>query len=530
MYCFTCVCRDGCGNCHNEAEEQEKERSYLSSSLSQTQQACCSPNFQRALISSMTTCILRIHRRWLKFLDDYLSLVVRWFESTTVDDDEDDVDRNINAVRDIIARLLQRYKKTRPDNADEVIITEEESEQAEFLIKCALLDVAATVLVHPARLETVAVAEMHSRGRIHRCILEAESTLSGKLARFKPALVDFLTTGPARVVGSFLPGISEDWEEEGDSGVLKEDQERNMNTLGKAAALVCALLCKTTTNAEVVGVSSIESTPALPPSRILHRLGSAVNALTDAAAHHHSIPLALLPLLAVAEFCRSYSTQLEEGYAPLLTPIIATLVTVMSYNPMEIVRSCAYECLNGVLDVATPATRLIVLQHMLHDNDTIASSSSAGVVVAIQRLRMEVSSSVYKSPFSQETVLQLAVPYLKRGAAPGWQCAEDVVRGADCMAAALNLLRFVLLQHSRVESSSKIETALLLLQVDRLRDFVDHHLKELYVCIKTVFLVVQDDESSSSSEILDIETLLAVQRLEEVLERTLEVAAAIIVV
>ena len=115
-------------------------------------------------------------------------------------------------------------------------------------------------------------------------------------------------------------------------------------------------------------------------------------------------------------------------------------------------------------------------------------SSTAAVVVALQRLRLEISVAVLSPPFTQASALLLAVPWLKQGEAPGWKSTEDVVNNADVVAAALSVVRFVLLQRlaagRKIEGSQRVSSSAgddtpILLQPDRLKEFIDKHLQPL---------------------------------------------------
>ena len=158
-------------------------------------------------------------------------------------------------------------------------------------------------------------------------------------------------------------------------------------------------------------------------------------------------------------------------------------------------------------------------------------SSTAAVVVALQRLRLEISVAVLSPPFTQASALLLAVPWLKQGEAPGWKSTEDVVNNADVVAAALSVVRFVLLQRlaagRKIEGSQRVSSSAgddtpILLQPDRLKEFIDKHLQPLQGCTVHALQQVQIHQEERALEGAVLETFLALGRLDEVLDRTIE--------
>lgn len=150
------------------------------------------------------------------------------------------------------------------------------------------------------------------------------------------------------------------------------------------------------------------------------------------------------------------------------------------------------------------------------------------MVVALQRIRLEISPAVLSPPFTSETALHLAVPYLRHGETPGWQYIQDVTNNADVMAAAMSVLRFVLLQRlaagRKVEGQTSLPASIaetpLLLHPDKLDSFIEQNLKPLRACTMHA-LQIQSGQRGPDDGI-ELESFLALDRLNEVLDRTLE--------
>ncbi|GAB4814439.1 hypothetical protein N2152v2_001485 [Parachlorella kessleri] len=228
--------------------------------------------------------------------------------------------------------------------------------------------------------------------------------------------------------------------------------------------------------------------------QVLSELASAVQLLLDVGARSRSVPLVVLSLHCLAVACNalasgevltqrpspvaSASTRLGLGpglaagsrsgsmgvgssgsmhggflsqIPPEVQQLIVVLVQVMSFNPVEVVRSCAHEALNALLSAFAPAARLQAILSILK------MESSAAVVVGLQRLRQEVAFAWLAasgpqegtSPFLDPEVLNIATNtfrHSRQQQQAGWADDQDVLSNADAMAAALSLYRFVLLR------------------------------------------------------------------------------------
>jgi len=494
--------------------------------------------FQSFLLQKLTSSLLRIKKLSFSFLHEHLLLATNWCHCAQQEEDgypdQEENDRCIgeDGFCNAIAPLIEV-----------VALREDFTVEEKKIFCCSILNVAASALELPSRLESAAEAAQSA-------LVEARSTLSGKLYKFQPLLMELLS-GPENILSLLTKappqfGIRnlDDLVDITHKETCSEDE-----ALGAAAAVSSSILKTSLSSSSAVGSASSAACVkwSVSTGKMLQYVSSALNTLTDAAAQHHSVPLALLPLLTVSQFARQLGdngTPLEESYVSLTLPIISTLAAVMSLNPVEIVRTCAYEALHTYLDAMVPQARLLVLQNM-----TSVSSTNSPVIatLALQRMRLEISPAVLQTPFTHTTALQLALPWMKQSAQPpGWETEEDVLQNADVLAAALSVLRFVLLQ--RVATRRKVfageggqleeeqeqggdETAgrvPLELRPERLQSLTTEHLRPLQACVTNLIKRVKSSsftEENYSNEINgELEMFLALQRLEEMLERTLEAA------
>jgi hypothetical protein len=496
--------------------------------------------FQRFLLEQLTNSLLRLKQLSTSFLREHLLLATNWCHCAQEEQDyNDNSEEDIKCVGEegfcsTVASIIEAIT-SRTD-----FTTEEERNAAQQLLCSSILQVTASALELPFRLERATEAAQTT-------LLEAQSTLTGKLYRFQPLLLKLLSDGPERILSLLIKAPPE-------FGIMnledlfdffqKQNQVEN-GALGAAAA-VCSSILHSSLQSSGASENRVISLKykASSTGKMLTYVFFTLNTLTDAAAQHHSVPLALLPLLTVSQYSRQLGvngTSVEESYVALAMPIISTLVAVMSLNPVEIVRTCAYEALQTFLDAMVPQARFLVLQNM-----TTSSSTTVIAAVALQRLRLEISSAVLQPPFTHATALQLALPWIKKDASPpGWETEEDVMHNADVLAAALSVLRFILLQRIAMsrhiipeegEEEKEEETAAsagedpVQLQPEKLQILLNEHLKPLFACTGNIIRRTKEQNSSNSNQQIDgdLEVFLAMPRLEEVLERTLDAAKELI--
>ncbi|KAI7836803.1 hypothetical protein COHA_009348 [Chlorella ohadii] len=242
--------------------------------------------------------------------------------------------------------------------------------------------------------------------------------------------------------------------------------------------------------------------PHTPPQQqaaaLQPALSLASQQLLDLGAQHKSVALSLLPLGALCTACsavsRSAGTAGADGPGsssrssgggcgssgidcrltagtPALSALLSTLVAIMAHNPVQLVRSCAHDALQALLDAFAPPARLEQLRAL------VQMPSTAAAVVALQRLRQEMaaawpvlatqqqdqlpqgaagagssrsggSSAGESQLWLSEAALGLALPCLEHGSEAGWHDEGSVLRQADVQAAALSLLRWVLLREA----------------------------------------------------------------------------------
>ena len=308
-------------------------------------------HFQQAILKIMARSILRIKRRWVGFLEEYLSLAVQWVHWAQHAVHNDECAQAEGDIHEFCRALEPLTSCTDPKDG----VSDQERDQAKSMLCHAALQVAGSTLQHAGRLQVASKAAQ-------TVILEAQSTLTGKLSRFRPILLEYLTA-PENVLALLLEPLGvntlDGLETEGKADMYNPEREEAPG----AAVAVCSAVLHTLP--PIVGTNAPWSlNVAESTGKTLRHVSLALNALTDAAARHQSIILALLPLLTVMHFAKQ-SVPLEEPYVADIGPIVSTLVAVMSLNPIEIVRTCAYEALNSLLDAMTPTARMVLLQDMM---------------------------------------------------------------------------------------------------------------------------------------------------------------------
>lgn len=296
-----------------------------------------------------------------------------------------------------------------------------------------------------------------------------------------------------------------------------------------------------------------------PGPELLQQLATACPLLLDAAAGQKSVLLTLVPLVALGAAVRwsSGGSGVDAKVAPALQALLAPLVAIMSCHPVELVRSCAHEALHCLLDALAPAARLDALRVLLE------APSSAAAVVALQRLRQEAAAawpaaaaagsgaggapageSVAgtaavagqssssgtsgggggSSPFLTNTTPRAALALLEHGGPSGWAGEGDVLARSDAMAAALALLRFLLLR----EAAAPL--GLLGPPGRPLPGALDHHLLPLRACVSRLLAAAAATGASGGStaeavaggEREAVEGFLGLLRLQEALDAVVE--------
>jgi hypothetical protein len=471
------------------------------------------------LLENLTHSLLRLKKLSTAFLREHLLLATTWCHYAQEEDNDNEEEDTRNKGEEGFCKSIAQLIKA-------VAVQREKEEQKtnrQILLQ-SILDVTGSALELPRRLDNATEAAQ-------AILLEAQSTISNKLLRFQPLVLKLLAEGPERILvvlcqapAQFGVNTLEDLLE----SVELDKEMHGGEALGAAAAVCCTIL--RSIGPGTVGGGGEKSLWYLECSscstnKMLSYVSMALHTLTDAAAQHHSVPLALLPLVVVAQFSklrRSNDTPLDEGSVSLTLPIISSLVSVMSLNPVEIVRTCAYEALHSLVDAMVPQARYRVLQNMIRTNSSSSGSATALIAaVALQRLRLEISPAVVQEPFTQTTSLQLALPWIQKSAhPPSWENEEDVLHNADVLAAALSVVRLVLLQrlamNRNVEEREDISEQF---RAENLENLVVDHLKPLQTY--TTNLIHRIKSSNTNA---DLEVYLALQRLEEVLDRTVEAA------
>jgi hypothetical protein len=172
--------------------------------------------------------------------------------------------------------------------------------------------------------------------------------------------------------------------------------------------------------------------------------------------------------------------------------------------------------------------------------------STAAAVVALQRLRQEMAAAWSSSsgsgsgsgeahadaagqPWLHPAALQLALQYLERGSELGWHDERSVLLQADVQAAALSLLRWVLLREAAAPRG--------LLPPPTAQRLLQQGLVPLHACVLRMLPALLSQPSSSNSSLEQeehghqeqqqwVDNLLAVQRLHEALDCVMPLLAS----
>lgn len=122
--------------------------------------------------------------------------------------------------------------------------------------------------------------------------------------------------------------------------------------------------------------------PATPPQQqaaaLQQALPHAARQLLDLGAQHQSVALSLLPLGALCTACCAVSADAGDSSngscspdlrladsTPALTALLSSLMAIMSHNPVQVVRSCAHDALQALLDAFQPVARLEQLRALM---------------------------------------------------------------------------------------------------------------------------------------------------------------------
>lgn len=162
--------------------------------------------------------------------------------------------------------------------------------------------------------------------------------------------------------------------------------------------------------------------------------------------------------------------------------------------------------------------------------------STAAATIVLQRLRQEMAaawgtSAGAQQPWLTEAALQPALACLERGSEEGWHDEASVLRSADIQAAALSLLRWVLLREAAAPRG--------LLQPPAVQRLVQANLLPLQACVLRLLQMQAStgagggggSGAGSSATVAalqrqqQLDSFLAVQRLHEALDCVLDLAA-----
>lgn len=160
--------------------------------------------------------------------------------------------------------------------------------------------------------------------------------------------------------------------------------------------------------------------------------------------------------------------------------------------------------------------------------------SNAAAVVALQRMRREISNAVIPLPFTRTIALEAARPWLQQGdTPPNWNTVTRFMENADVIAASLSIYRFIILldlAHTAGSISgdngaiSATERLPFLLQQEQLENEIESVLKPLQSCTDLILrqrdasIILNGDDGDAKG------ALLAVSRVHEVVERTVQAA------
>ena len=388
-------------------------------------------SFHHSLFSILAQCVASIHRRFLSYVDLLFILIIQWSEwaieqhPTIPNSIEDDV--FCNAVR--ILLTPKHHPNTKKN---------EEESMKDIICKKALHYTTLSAQ-HPWLLSEY-------EDRMAGVAVAAQASLTNKLAKYEPVLLDYLQHGPGSVVQVAFFGVSNSntYHESIIDGMLDVNV---VEGVGAAVAACCSIF------------SSSASLSERGSGRQVHRALKMLQILTDASSMHQSVVLALLPLSTLVSLftntnitctTATTTTDIAEQQCSMQTNVeclLSTLIMSVTVHPVEAVRTAAYEAVHVVLDAMDEQLRMGVLKELIlgvkyRENATVAA-------IALQRVRQELSvpTSLSLSSsrlFTRRTALRMAREYLKDVARydVGGEYAENV----EALAAAVSVVRFVLLQ------------------------------------------------------------------------------------
>lgn len=357
-----------------------------------------SADWQLYLLEVLQQCLPRIRRRALHFLAEQLHMALRWArqalhalplgDPTSCAPASDASSNNAGTAQEqqelmaagAVARLAHMAAATAAwveQQAEGAM----DQQAAQGLLGLALLQQASLVMQLPQTLQA-ADAAVAAAARAHPASGGAAAPAAGSRLPLMHAAAEQLLQLPAVLLrqvpstaGSGGEGSAagtrspEDLQqlaaaaEEHLAGTELQRDELSHFSAAAAAEGAAAAACAACT--------APGADPRLQAQRLRQLLPAAASLLLDAGAAHQSVALTLLPLGALCQAGRDVAASAGAPGAadcrltassPALDGLLSGLVGVMSHNPVQLVRSCAHDAVQALLDALAPAARLAQLQ------------------------------------------------------------------------------------------------------------------------------------------------------------------------
>ena len=349
----------------------------------------CSPSLQLFLLDTLQACLPRIKRRPLHFLASLLALQLRWsaevLPSLALGDPTFGISTNGRLIREenravTVTSAMASLARWAASTAQGVQQASEQQQPQQLsaqeqgiarqLQGTALLQLASIVLQLPQSLAAAAAA----------LPAPVQGGAPGPAAPAAGSRLPLMQATAERVVClaqtllQHLPTtyIDASCSNELEIQLLIVAAAEQAAASGADLADLSYLCAREAAEGAAVAACAAAWAPGAAPqlqaSSLQQALPQAATILLNLGAQHQSVALTLLPLGAVCQAARlaasSPACQLGASSAAL-DHLFAALVGIMSHNPVPLVRSCAHDAVQALLDAFQPGARLAQLEALM---------------------------------------------------------------------------------------------------------------------------------------------------------------------
>ena len=378
-----------CHRCHHHPCSCRQAPAGDATPASPSSGGTCSPSLQLFLLDTLQACLPHITRRPLHFLASMLALQLRWSAEVLpslplgqpTGSTSTGSTGNLNAGEDravtvtgAVASLARSAASTVQwvqQAAGPQQLSAQEQTVARQLQGVALLQLTSIVLQLPQNLAAAAaVLPVPLQGGTPGAAAPAAGSRLPLMQAAAEGVVPLAQMLLRQLLATGIDGSSSSMQE---LQLLIDGAAEQATASGADPAdLSCLCAREAAEGAAVVACAAAWAPGAAPQLRAsisLQRvLPQAATVLLNLGAQHQSVALTLLPLGAVCQTARQAAStpacQLGASSAAL-DHLFAALVGIMSHNPVQLVRSCAHDAVQALLDAFQPGARLAQLEALM---------------------------------------------------------------------------------------------------------------------------------------------------------------------